>query len=88
MQMSMPNLLIGPQIRAARALLGWSAREAAEKSRLSLPTIQRLEQSSGVSSTAQERTIVDLKRAFEEAGVEFIGTPQDGPGVRLKFSQS
>ena len=81
----MVKMLIGPQIRAARALLGWSAREAAEKSRLSLPTIQRLEQAQGVSATAQERTLVDLKRAFEEAGVEFIGTPDDRPGVRLKI---
>jgi hypothetical protein len=26
----------------------------------------------------------DLKRAFEMAGVEFIGTPEDRPGVRFK----
>jgi hypothetical protein len=32
----------------------------------------------------QGRTLLDLKRAFEDAGVEFIGTPEDDPGVRLK----
>jgi hypothetical protein len=26
---------------------------------------------------------MELRRAFEAAGVEFIGTPEDGPGVRL-----
>ena len=25
----------------------------------------------------------ELRRVFEEEGVEFIGGPQDGPGVRL-----
>ena len=77
-------MLIGPQIRAARALLGWSARETADFSGVSLPTIQRLEKNIGVSNTAQIRTLNDLKRAFEEAGVEFIGSPDNGPGVRLK----
>lgn len=77
-------MITGPQIRAARGLLGWSAREAAERSGLSLPTIQRLERDKGVSPTAQARTLSDLKRAFEEAGVEFIGTPDEKPGVRLK----
>jgi len=65
-------------------LLGWSAREAAERSGLSLPTIQRLEKEAGVSPTAQGRTLNDLKRAFEEAGVEFTGSPDHKPGVQLK----
>jgi len=43
-----------------------------------------LERDKGVSPTAQARTLSDLKRAFEEAGVEFIGTPDEKPGVRLK----
>ena len=77
-------MITGAQIRAARGLLGWSAREAAERSGLSLPTIQRLEKDAGVSPTAQARTFADLKRAFEEAGVEFIGSPENGPGVRFK----
>ena len=77
-------MITGPQIRAARGLLGWSAREAAERSGLSLPTIQRLERDTGVSAKAQARTLADLKRAFEEAGVEFIGSPEKGAGVRFK----
>jgi len=76
-------MLIGRQIRAARGILGWSARETAERSGLSLPTIQRLEKYAGISPTVQERTLNDLKRAFEMAGVEFIGTPDDRPGVRF-----
>ena len=76
-------MIIGAQIRAARALLNWSASDFADKCSLTRNTIQRLEQSEGVPS-AKIQTLLDLKRAFEEAGVEFIGTPDNGPGVRLK----
>ena len=77
-------MLSSAQIRAARGLLSWSARELAEASGVSLATIQRFERQDGVPA-AHPRTLADLKRAFEEAGVEFIGTPDDKPGVRLKF---
>lgn len=75
--------LSGIQIRAARAMLRWSAQEAADRAGISLPTIQRFEQQDGVPPS-RSQTLMDLKRAFEEAGIEFIGTPDDNPGVRLK----
>ena len=28
------------------------------------------------------KTFDAIKKTFEDAGVEFIGTPEDGPGVR------
>jgi DNA-binding transcriptional MerR regulator len=64
-------------------MLRWSAKEAAEKAGISLPTIQRFEQQDGVPPS-RSQTLLDLKRAFEEAGVEFIGTPEDGAGVRMR----
>lgn len=76
-------MIIGAQIRAARALLNWSASEVADKFGSTRNTIQRLEQAEGVPSTKLQ-TILELKSAFEDAGVEFIGTPEDGPGVRLR----
>jgi hypothetical protein len=63
-------------------LLRWSGQDAAEKAGVSLPTIKRLEQAEGVPAS-RSQTLLDLQRAFEAAGVEFIGTPEDGPGVRL-----
>jgi transcriptional regulator with XRE-family HTH domain len=75
--------LSGVQIRAARAMLRWSAKEAAEKAGISLPTIQRFEQQDGVPPS-RSQTLIDLKRAFEEAGVEFTGSPDHKPGVQLK----
>ncbi len=61
-----------------------SIKELSDLSNVSVPTIQRLERQAGVISS-QPRTLLDLVRTFEEAGVEFIGTPDDRPGVRLKI---
>ena len=46
-------------------------------------TIKRVEAGSGLPS-ANVRTIDAIIRAFQNAGVEFVGTPNDRPGVRLK----
>lgn len=70
------------QVRAARALLRWEQRDLAEASGVSLPSIKRLETRPGVLA-AQERTIVELRKALEKAGVEFIAKNGGGPGVRL-----
>jgi len=78
-------MLTGAQIRGARGMLNWSAQDLAARSGVSVPTIRRLEKESGPTANAYERTLLDLKRAFEEAGVEFIGAPDDKPGVRLEF---
>ncbi len=75
-------MITGVQIRAARGLLDWSAQDAAEKSGLTRETVQRLERSSDIPPS-RTQSLVDLKKAFEDAGVEFIGGPGDGPGVRL-----
>jgi hypothetical protein len=37
----------------------------------------------GVPS-GQVRTLQAIQEAFEAAGIEFIGAPDDGPGVRLR----
>ena len=48
-------------------------------------TIQRMEVMVGVPS-GQVRTIEALRSALEAAGVEFVGSPNDRPGVRLKLA--
>ena len=45
-------------------------------------TILRLESHDDVPPS-RSQSLIDLRKAFEAAGVEFIGTPGDGPGVRL-----
>ena len=64
-----------------------SIKELSDLSNVSVPTIQRLERQTGAISS-QPRTLLDLVRTFEEAGVEFIGTPDDRPGVRLKIPKT
>lgn len=71
------------QIRAARALLRWGQDDLAKASRVSVPTIKRLEgKPGGVSANAV--TIEALRGALESSGVEFIDPNGGGPGVRLK----
>jgi transcriptional regulator with XRE-family HTH domain len=76
-------MIIGAQLRAARALIRWSAKETAERAGVALTTVQRLEQEDGLPS-GRAQTLFELQRALEAAGVEFIGSPDDGPGVRLR----
>lgn len=76
-------MLTSAQIRAARGLLNWSAADLAEKVSAARQTIQRLEQSEGVPPS-RTQTLMDIKATFEAAGVEFIGTPDNDPGVKLK----
>src|SRR6266545_8299106 len=75
--------LSSAQIRAARALLRWSALELARASALGVNTIRRAEVADeGTSLTAANELAV--RRALQAAGVEFIDENGGGPGVRLK----
>jgi hypothetical protein len=64
-------------------LLRWEQRDLAEASGISLPTVKRLETQPGPLS-AQERTLTELRRALEKAGIEFIAENGGGAGVRLR----
>ena len=70
------------QLRAARALLRWSQQDLAEKSRVSAPTIKRLEAMEGPLS-GHSATIRALENALMDAGVSFIPENGGGAGVRL-----
>ncbi len=76
-------MLTGLQIRAARALLRWSAEKLAEAADVAVTTVRRFELVDGVPS-GNVRTIETIRRALEAEGIEFIGTLDDGPGVRLR----
>ena len=76
-------MLSGLQIRAARALLRWPAQKLAEGAKVAVTTVRRFELADGIPS-GNVRTIDAIMRTLEEAGIEFIGTPDDGPGVRLR----
>ncbi len=75
------------QIRAARAAIKWSAKQLADLSGVALRTIVRIEQFDGVPE-AHSSTIKLIVNTLEAAGIEFIGTPQDRPGIRISLDTS
>ena len=76
-------MLTGMQIRSARGALRWSSAELSVRSGVASRTIMRLEQFDGVPPS-RSSTLMDIKAAIEAAGIEFIGTPDDAPGIRLR----
>ena len=76
-------MIISEQIRAARQLLRITADDLANLSGVGVATIRRYELMSGVPS-GNARSVEAIQQALEAGGVEFIGTPEDRPGVRLK----
>jgi transcriptional regulator with XRE-family HTH domain len=78
--------LSSAQLRAARALLRWTAEELARHSKVGLTTIRRAELAEGRPSLTAAND-ASLRRALEDAGVEFIDENGGGPGVRLRDPQ-
>ena len=70
------------QVKAARALLGWSQDDLAKHSGVSAPTVKRLEAAEGDIGGRAE-TGEAIVAALQEAGVEFIPENGGGAGVRL-----
>ena len=73
-------MITGRQIRAARALLGWSQQQLADKAVVSVNALKRLERS---SVDTRISTMSSVQKALETAGVEFISAGMKGEGVRL-----
>ena len=70
------------QIRAGRALLGWSQVELAGAAGVGIATLQRIEQNEGVVK-GNFSTVLKIQRALEEAGIHFIDDEAGEIGVRL-----
>ena len=71
------------QIKAARALLGWSQGDLARHSTVSEPTIARLESTDGELGGRAD-TVTKIIDAIEKAGIDFINENGGGLGVRLR----
>jgi transcriptional regulator with XRE-family HTH domain len=70
------------QIRAARALIGWSQSDVASAAGLSIPTVKRAEADGGIR--VSEDAVLAIATVLKKAGVEFIAENGGGPGVRLR----
>ena len=77
------DLIASEQIRAARAMLRMTVVELSAASGVGVATIKRLEAVDGLPP-ANARTLVSLQEALIVAGVEFLGSHDQQPGVRLK----
>jgi hypothetical protein len=75
--------LSSAQIRAARALLRWSAQDLARESALGVNTVRRAEVAEQAIALTAANDLA-IRRVFEAAGIEFIDENGGGPGVRLK----
>jgi hypothetical protein len=76
------KLISGLQIRAARALLRWSSANLAEISKVGITTVKRYELVDGIPA-GNIHTLGAIHTALKAAGIEFIGSPDNDPGVRL-----
>lgn len=77
-----PPPLTSAQIRAARALLRWTAEDLARETAVSVTTIRRAE----LTESETALTVVNdraIRQALQQAGVIFIDENGGGPGVRL-----
>ncbi len=76
-------MITAEQMRAARALLRWPAQELANRTGITLRTIQRLESEKGFPAS-RTNNLLKIRHALEDAGVVLIDENGGGPGVRLK----
>ena len=79
-------MLSSSQIRAARALLGWSGTDLAEKSGVGITTLRRYELQKGIPS-ANTSVLMMIKQTLESADIEFTGDPLVNPGVTLRIKR-
>lgn len=74
------------QIRAARAALRWSIKELSAASGVSVRTIKMIE-ARAENPQGRNATIESIRNAMEAAGIEFICTPEDAPGIRIHLEK-
>lgn len=79
------RMLDPAQLRAARAILGWSRQGLADASGTGRETIQDFESR---GSNPKRATMTAWEKALKKAGVVLIdGTDEHGPGVMLREPQ-
>jgi transcriptional regulator with XRE-family HTH domain len=80
-------MIFSKEIRAGRALLGWSQLELAQAASVGVATVRRLE-SAETQIRGSVETVWKIQQALEAAGIEFISEEGGrGPGVRLRRPQ-
>ncbi len=78
-------MITARQSRAARALLGWTQQELADKALVSLTALKRLE--SEKDFRVYESTEDQVRRVFEDAGITFLRSDK-GEGVLIDVTKA
>jgi transcriptional regulator with XRE-family HTH domain len=80
-------MIFSHEIRAGRALLGWSQLELAKAASVGVATVRRLE-GAGSEIRGSAQTVWKIQAALEAAGIEFIPADElKGPGVRFRHAK-
>ncbi len=77
------NEITGAQIRAARALIRWSAKDLAKAAGIGVATVSRAEIADGIPSLTNAN-LKAIRVALEASGIEFIRENGGGVGVRFE----
>ena len=77
-------MITSRQIKAARALLNITVADMAKLAEIGFTTMVRLESAGDEIPAANVKTLNSVKIAIEKAGIEFIGSPENGAGVRWR----
>ncbi len=75
-------MITSKQVKAARLFLEWEQRDLAERSGVSLPTIQRMEKLG--MERSQAGNVERVQNALETGGIQFIPENGGGAGVRMR----
>ena len=73
------------EVRAARAFLGWTRQQLADRAVVALNTVIRLEQ--GVVDS-RSSTLEAVRRALEAAGIEFLSLREESEGIRVRRARA
>ena len=73
-------VISGAQVRAARAMVGWTAVALAKKAVVPIFTLEWIE-GDGKITSSDRKALAAIQSELEAAGIEFLSG--DAPGVRL-----
>lgn len=74
-------MIDGRQVRAARAMLGWSREELLDASGISMSALLRLE---GALADTRISTLSKVVRTLNQAGIEFVSREDGAIGVMMR----
>lgn len=75
--------ITSPQLRAARGALCLSIREVSLLTEIGPATLVRYEAAEGIPPSRKGH-LATLRQFYESRGIEFIGSAEDRPGIRIK----